>query len=247
MADQSNLDNKYFIDQYRYNCPFCNRRSVTYAVSSWNSVNWSDDKVAYVYRITCGGCGKISIHFSYYNFEISYNRFHVPEGEDGEKINKFEFSDLDDYFFYHNPTSFFTINSLIPKTIRELVSEAEGCKKMNFLVGASGSLRKAIYEFLKLQEAEGENYQEKIKWLKKKYPIVDPILFDTLGNIQDMTSENMHEKEGSWKPWKNKDLEFLVELVRLVLDEVYVIPLKRKSSLDKLNQLKSKSELSKVA
>jgi len=198
-----------------------------------------------VYRVNCGGCQKVSIHFSYYNFRVNYSSFNIPEDENGETVDGFNFSDLDKYFFYHNPTSFFTVNPLIPKTVRELVSEAEGCKKMNFLVGASGSLRKAIYEFLKLQKAQGDNYQEKIKWLKKKYPVIDPVLFDTLGNIQDMTSENMHEKEGSWEPWKNKDLEFLIMLVRLVLDEVYVIPLKRKSALDKLNQLKSKSELSK--
>ena len=32
-ADHSHLDTQYFIDRYVFNCPFCNRRNVSYWVS----------------------------------------------------------------------------------------------------------------------------------------------------------------------------------------------------------------------
>lgn len=116
---------------------------------------------------------------------------------------------------------------------------------MNFLVGASGSLRKAIYEFLKDQKTKGENYEDKIKWLKTKYPGIDSVYFDSMANIQDMTSTNMHEKDGSWEPWKRADLSFFIEVVKAVLDEIYVKPDERKKTLDMITKLKSKTTIQK--
>ena len=114
---------------------------------------------------------------------------------------------------------------------------------MNFLVGASGSLRKAIYELLKNQGADGNQYEEKIKWLKDKFPNVYPEYFDALANIQDMTSENLHEKEGSWEPWQRNDFYYLLETVKAVLEEIYVKPEERKLMLGRITSLKSKATL----
>jgi len=219
MANQSELDRKYFIDHKRYNCPFCNSRSVVYSVEGREEFDWSDNRKVWIYRITCGGCGKTSLHLSDYKFsdhKYSYGVYHShfqnkPEDQDGNDRDDYDSNNLDDFFFYHQPTSFFTINALIPKLIRDLVSEADGCGKMNFLVGASGSLRKAIYELLKNQGADGNQYEEKIKWLKDKFPNVYPEYFDALANIQDMTSENLHEKEGSWEPWQRNDFYYLLQ------------------------------------
>jgi hypothetical protein len=52
------------------------------------------------------------------------------------------------------------LDNRINVTIRELITEAEGCLKMNFLTGASACIRKAIYELLVLEEATGEHYEE---------------------------------------------------------------------------------------
>ncbi len=30
--DQSHLDSKYFVDENKYNCPYCNRKSITYSI-----------------------------------------------------------------------------------------------------------------------------------------------------------------------------------------------------------------------
>lgn len=250
MADQSSLDKKYFIDHKRYNCPFCNSRSVVYTVESRGEVDWSDDKKAWIYRVVCGGCGKTSLHLSHYKFQEYHHGVVIPyfqnkpEDQEGKDVEKYEPSNLDEFIFYHQPTSFFTINSLIPEKIRDLISEADGCRKMNFLVGASGALRKAIYELLKHQKADGKEYQDKIKLLKTKYPYIFSEYFDALANIQDMTSDNLHEKDGSWKPWGRDNFDYFLETTKAVLEEIYVKPEERKTMLGKITQLKSKSTFS---
>ena len=34
MTDQSSLDDRYFVDNRVYNCPFCNRNHVMYCVAN---------------------------------------------------------------------------------------------------------------------------------------------------------------------------------------------------------------------
>lgn len=252
MANLSNLDKKYFIDHKKFNCPFCNSRSVVYTVTSCDVVDWSDNKKAWIYRVMCGGCGKISLHLSHFKFsEFRYQYGHTPhfqnkpEDQEGKEVDDYDPNNIDDYIFLHQPTSFFTINSLIPEKIRDLISEADGCRKMNFLIGASGALRKAVYELLKHQKAEGKEYQDKIKWLKTKYPYIFSEYFDALANIQDMTSDNLHEKDGSWKPWSRNDFDYFLETSKAILEEIYVKPEERKTMLSKITQLRSKSTISK--
>jgi len=67
--------------------------------------------------------------------------------------------DLDSVIFYSVPTSFFVLDDRIQPIIRELISEAEGCLKMNFLTGASTCMRKAIYELIILEKTEGTDYE----------------------------------------------------------------------------------------
>lgn len=238
--DQSHLDKKYFIDYDTYNCPFCKRGSVSYSIVDHVKFNWSAKRTVFIYIIKCEGCELKSAHFSNYSF-FKYStspNFELAPSKNGEEVKDFDYNDLDKYFFHHQPTSFFTINPLIPEKIRDLVSEAEGCREMSYLVGASGALRKAIYEFTKDQLAEGESYQDKMKWLKEKYPNIHSGYIDALSNIQDMTSENLHEKDGSWVPWGNDETQFLIEVVKAVLDEVYVMPKNKQSVIDRISALK---------
>ena len=241
--DQSHLDKKYFIDGYKYNCPHCKRGSVSYAVKSKGHFNWNSERTVYIYLVVCQSCGQVSLHLSDFDFPGShhYPFSAEPENYDSEENGEYDEEKLDEFFFYHQPTSFFTIDSRIKEPIRSLVSEAENSRQMNFLVGASGALRKAIYEFLQDQSAEGDKYDEKIKWLKVKYPYIEPTYFDALANIQGMTSENLHENEGSWEPWSNSDLKYLIQVVKTVLEEVYVLPKERSHAIKKINELRSKS------
>jgi hypothetical protein len=130
--------------------------------------------------------------------------------------------DLDKAFFYSVPTSFFVIDSRIPSVLRELITEAEGCAKMNYLTGASACTRKAIYELLALQKAEGANYDDKIGDLRLRHPAIDSELFEIIGHIKDMTSDHVHEQ--SWIAWDSKHLQLFLETLKAVLHEIYVVP-----------------------
>lgn len=134
--------------------------------------------------------------------------------------------DLDSQFFYSVPTSFFVVDSRIPKIIRELIAEAEGCIKMNYLTGASACCRKAIYELTVKEKAKGQDYEARIKFLKKKFPSVDSELFDILCHIKDMTSDKIHEQ--SWDKWDTKHLKLFLETLKAILHDIYVIPDEKK-------------------
>ena len=153
--------------------------------------------------------------------------------------------DIDSKLFFSQPTSYFVLDERIPKKVRELVYEAENSRKSNFLVGASACLRKAIYELLKHEkvivksEKTGHaDYRESIKALKEKYPKVEREYFDTLGNVQQMTSNQVHE--GSWEAWDSNNLHFIIELTKATLYEIYVAPSEREKRWGQLSNLNSK-------
>jgi transcription elongation factor Elf1 len=214
--DQSHLDLKYFIDEKIYNCPYCNRRHVSYVNLGCRDFDWSTEKEAYAWFIRCKSCGKTSMHLTYENIRhpLSLNEF-------SEEI------DIDSTIFYSVPTSFFVMDPRVPRTLRELITEAEGCLKMNYLTGASACCRKAIYELTVIEKAQGEDYETRIKDLKTKFPSVDPSLFDVLCHIKDMTSEKIHEQ--SWDEWDAQHLKLFAETLRAILHEIYVVPDERRS------------------
>lgn len=211
-ADQSHLDLKYLIDEKIYNCPFCNRRHVSYKLDDVSTFNWTSTKTCWIYVVKCNSCSKKSMHLA---FSDVYHRLNgSPYFTSG--------TDLDSVMFYSVPTSFFVLDDRIPAVIRELITEAESSRKMNLLTGASACARKAVYEFLVKEEAEGEHYQDKIKSLKARFSNIDPDLFDILGHIQDMTSDKVHEQ--SWPKWDSANLTLIIETLKAVLHEVYVVP-----------------------
>jgi hypothetical protein len=226
MADNSNLDKKYFIDPHVYNCPFCNRRNVQYNLEMPLIFNWTEDKSCYVYFIKCSSCGNKSMHLSFESIHDSFS-------------GRLRFSkdiDIDSKLFYSVPTSFFVLDNRIPKVLRELITEADGCLKMNFLTGASACMRKAIYELLIHEKCTKLNYDERIKELKTKFKETDPALFDILGHIQGMTSDKIHEQ--SWDQWDSKNLTLLIETLKEILHNIYVIPAIKAERLKDILKLK---------
>lgn len=212
-TDQSELDKKYFIDEKVYNCPFCNRRHVAYTLVSWLKFDWSNEKKCFLCIVECDSCNNRSMHLSYY--DIIYGN---PYGKDRLRSDL----NLDFHIFYSVPTSFFVIDNRIPRILRELITEAEGCLKMNFLTGASACMRKAIYELLVLEQAQGADYETRIKSLKQKHRSSDPQLFDILAHIQEMTSDKIHEQ--SWDKWDSQYLRLITETLKTVLHDIYVLP-----------------------
>jgi len=227
MPDQSELDKKYFIDQDVYNCPFCNRRHVMYRLISYKIFDWSDTKKCRAIFARCQSCDKTSMHLTYDNKCLSESQVHGLQ---------FKITNIDDTIFYSVPTSFFIIDDRIPRIQRELLSEAEGCLKSNFLTGASACARKLVYELAIDKEAEGDEYEQRIKSLKGKLPDIDPAYFDTLLTVQQVTSEKVHEQ--SYDGWKAKHLRVILSSLQEILHEVYVVPAQRDENRKAILQLK---------
>lgn len=239
--DLSYLDQKYFIDRYVYNCPFCNRKNVSYLLKrGMISFDWTNKKKCFAYFAECQSCKKESMHLSFTQIEIvqqsrfeSKYRFAKIQENDKELV---ALGPLDNLFFYSVPTSFFVLDKRIPKTLRELITEAEGCLKSNFLTGASACVRKVIYELAVLEKAIGENYEERIKSLKSMKSEVEPTFFDTLLVIQQVTSEKVHEQ--SYDGWESKNLRSILITLREILREIYIIPKLREEKRKEILKLK---------
>ena len=195
MTDQSALDAKYFIDDKIYNCPFCRRRHVSYKLIHVAMFDWSTQKECTVVIVSCSSCKKRSMHLSHGGLVRYATGGYIMKSGD----------DQDAEVFYSVPTSFFVIDARIPAILRDLITEAEACLKMNLLTGASACTRKAIYELTVLQETTGEHYDDRIKELKSRFTYIDPELFNILGLIKDMTSDKVHEQ--SWPKWDSAHLK----------------------------------------
>ena len=118
MPDLSHLDERYFVDEHVYNCPFCNRRHVSYFINGLYAFDWTHDKKCHVYFVRCNSCQNVSMHLSYREIDLDGNAF-------SRRFSSLD-QPIDDYFFYSVPTSFFVLDSRVPKVLRELLTEAEG-------------------------------------------------------------------------------------------------------------------------
>ena len=237
MPDQSHLDNRYFVDTTIYNCPFCNRRHVSYTVVGNFSFDWTDKKRCFGHIVRCHSCEKNSLHLTFKNLEPQ----HIGQIENAHRW-RFTFGNsagevLDEVFFYSVPTSFFVLDERVPRVLRELLTEAEGCLKSNFLTGASACARKIVYELGTLSKATGDNYEDRIKSLKAKHPDVEPAFFDTLLTIQQITSSKVHEN--SYDGWEAKHLRIILASLSEVLHEIYVVPALREDRRKAILALKS--------
>lgn len=228
MADQSHLDDRYFVDENVYNCPFCNRRHVAYTLFDQVTFNWTDKKQAYCHFVRCHSCDKRSMHLTFQELQ----RKHIGHSSDGTYQYRFSFKEgvdagavLDKAFFYSVPTSFFVLDERVPRILRELLTEAEGCLKSNYLTGASACTRKIVYELGVLSKAAGDNYEDRIKSLKSIHTEVDSAFFDTLLTIQQVTSSKVHEQ--SYDGWEAKHLRIILAALAEVLHEIYVVPARR--------------------
>lgn len=234
LMDDSELDERYFIDRHVYNCAYCKRRNVAYTVQSRHKFDWTNEKECWVIFVSCDSCGNTSMHLSFEDVITYSNGLNFKASID----------DIDSKLVYSRPTSFFTMDSSIHEEIRQLIAEAEEALQFNLLTGASASLRKAIYTLVKKEETIVVNektgwtdYTASIKGLKKKFSFVSEDLIDALSEVQGLASNPVHED--AWETWDSKNLRFLIELTKSILNEMYAIPkqkAKRKEALAALKQ-----------
>lgn len=238
MVDHSHLDKRYFVDNAIYNCPFCNRRHVAYSIYNIRYFDWTDEKKCQCFLVACHSCGGRSMH-------LTFNDIKCHRIEDVNREVRWRFGGLDDVdmgefldnsFFYSVPTSFFSLDNRVPRILRDLLVEAEGCHKSNYLTGASACARKIIYELGILSGATGDNYEDRIKSLKEIHKEVEPSFFDTLLTIQQVTSTKVHEN--SYDGWEAKHLRIILAAIAEVLNEVYVVPALREDRRKAILSLK---------
>ena len=229
MPDESYLDERYFLGSHVYNCPYCNRRNVAYSVIEHKSFDWNDSKKCHVYLVRCHSCNKTSMHLSYHD---------IMEWSDREErwLFAFEGETPDDSFFHSVPTSFFVLDQRIPRVLRELLTEAEGSLKGNFLTGASACARKIVYELAVLSNATGTNYEERIRSLKEVHSEVESTYFDTLLTVQQVTSSKVHEN--AYDGWEARHVRLLLASLRTILHEIYVVPALRADRRKEIRALK---------
>ena len=230
MPDQSHLDQWYFVDGEVYNCPFCKRRHVKYSIIEETQFDWDHNKPCYVFIVECHSCEMVSMHLTFREITVSKGSFNVPEDDnDGDSF-------LDSAIFYSVPRSFFVLDERIPKVLRELLTEAEGCLKSNFLTGASACVRKIVYELCTEKNAEGDSYRNQIKSLKSKCPEVEPAYFETLIAIHELTCNMVHEN--SYDGWEGQHLKIILNSLSEVLYELYVLPADREDRRRAVQDLK---------
>jgi hypothetical protein len=245
VTDHSHLDKRYFVDGKTYNCPYCNRNHVPFYATDSFRFDWTERKKCYGYCVECQYCSNTSMHLTF----TALPRTHEVTRE-SNYLYSFNIKDadpgtyLDGIFFYSVPTSFFVLDERVPRKLRELLTESEGCLKSNYLTGASACARKVVYELGILQDAIGNNYEDRIKSLKSKLPNIDPTYFDTLLTIQELTSTKVHD--GAYDGWESKHLRVILSSLAEVLSEIYMIPAlradRRQAIIDLRDELTPKAQ-----
>jgi hypothetical protein len=159
-------------------------------------------------------------------------------------------SELDDVFFFSVPNASFTIDDRIPSEIRTPLFEAAECLKNNFLIGASGCVRKAIYKLLRHQEIPEKQdgteqflrYGQRVDLLKSKLGDnrhVHAELLEALKGVHGLTSQELHEND--WQDFSGSELRFLGELVKELLFQIYIEQDEVNSRLTRLRTLQTKA------
>ena len=254
-----NIENNYFIDSEKYNCPFCHNKGIKYTVLAVLEFDETNSKKLKAIFVECSHCHKISMHLlhnqefsmecrfmllsnsckefrtygsSAYNF-TTYEKYNSYRKEDDKKLYPIC---EDDNIILNIPTSFFTIDNRIPKVLRELIHEAEQCIQNNCYTGASACIRKAIYEFLLIEKASGDSYEDKIKSLKNKYAILDNDYIDILYNIQGIMCDKLHEASINTN-FTSNEAKAYIELLKTIYNQVYVIPDELKNQKSSLSNV----------
>ena len=237
MNPKENIEKKYFIDDKKFNCPFCKTRSVKFTLFGVQGFDWSQEKESYIHIVRCDECDKCSMHLSYEDLREFDHR--------GNPSNHFDpHINIDSKLYYSVPSSFFVLDNRIPSKLRELITEAEGCQKMNYLTGASACIRKSIYELTVIGGSTEGDYENRIKGLKAKFPDVNPIFFDTLDAIKDITSDKVHEQ--SWEAWDSKTLRMIIDTLKSGLHEMFIMPEEKRERHSIINALRDKMRKKKV-
>lgn len=261
MENNSDLNNKYFIDSNAFNCPFCKLRNATYTIVAAIEYDINNSKKGCAVFVECNRCHKISLHFIYSDslatkwsnpkIGIVYNSLTSGFVVDNSRLIKWD-DDIDSKIFHSIPSSYFTMDERIPKEMRELFDEAQECQKANLKTGASACLRKLIYTLLSeqlnkkaektklsLKDLGYEHYSDCIAALKEYHPELN-VFIEPLEDITGITSDQVHED--SWAKLSSNDLNICLASIRDLLDQIYVQPALLQERRNKICEMRNKAK-----
>lgn len=271
MTDYSKLNDKYFIDDEAFNCPFCGLRNTTYTILAILKHDLTDKKSGKIIFVCCNKCKKISIHFAPYDIPTSKwntNKIGVVEGagfspscvDMSYKIKFLNFNeddgdfdvDIDSQIYHSIPSSFFTMDERIPNNIRKLFSEAQECQKANLKTGASACLRKLIYtllsDLLNKKQGDGKTKQS-LKSLYGDYSKCIKALKGYYPNLETFIEPLEDIKgitsdqihEDSWAEISSQDLNICLESIKELLYAIYVQPAVLQERRNKICNMRQKA------
>lgn len=102
----------------------------------------------------------------------------------------------------------------LPKEARDAFHEAERCRSVGALVGASACLRKCIYAVCDDLKVAGDNYREQIDNLPAKKAEYRELLKQV-----KFLGDNMTKPSGT--EYNKQQIDLAVEVLPLVLDDIY--------------------------
>lgn len=238
---------KIIINALQHNCSHCGTKSAYYRIEHFIKIDLFHKKYIYAIFLRCQLCKRVSMHLvkdlpadRHYELDayISVNENLDMIKERRVLLSAQEIDQLDDNIILSVPTPTAIIDSKIPSRLRDLLIEALKCINENALTGASACIRKAIYEFLKKEDKSSDSYDDKIKKLKRSYPVLEKYL-DVLIGIKGITSDQMHED--SFTSFNSEEARAYVAVLEEIFKEVYVLPQQRaerkKAILDKYCQV----------
>ena len=136
--------------------------------------------------------------------------------------------------------AFLALDARVPGALRDLLNEADGSVKHNFLTGATVCAQRAIQTLLVIEKAEGADVQSRVRALAEKHPGVPPMLSNVLLQFGDVTSRDGARLSAA-------ALNVLVVTLKALLYEIYVLGPERTERLEYVRPVLESIERKKPA
>src|SRR5713226_1374566 len=121
---------------------------------------------------------------------------------------------------------FLTVDRRVPEPVRQLLDEADGCLNMNFAVGGSACIRRAIRKTFEVEGVDGGEFAANVQALAQKHQGVAPTLFQVI-ELLGAGDEPLHIDA----------VRALIATFKGILYELYVLGEERADSLAYLSKL----------
>jgi hypothetical protein len=137
---------------------------------------------------------------------------------------------MTDDFSDNGLPAFLTLDTRVPAVFRDLLAEADGCSKNNFLTGGTACAQRAIQALLAYEKVEGPDTQTRIRALSEKYPAVPQMLSNVLQQFGDATARDGAKLNAH-------GLNLLAVTLKAIVYEIYVLGPERTERLHYVRQL----------